>query len=249
MSAFVGVGAQYASIEFDGRARVSASLARECDDAAGADQVFLLQRSVHGRPAARAKHEAGNESESSPMWNATTKQREGLTVTPDAYVASSAIVSPILTQIEYELNFDAGRGRSKNSLTLALLELFLLGVFGIDRCYMGQICLGFVKGVTIGGLGIWALIDYFAIVVTLLRKSPEIHTVGYSAQLTHVEPAFILTIVWVCVHLIMSCFGAKHARQSRAQPRQYFREDRARGGAPSHDAPVATMGPSSTGQK
>ena len=47
-------------------------------------------------------------------------------------------------------------GKSKN--TLVLLSA-LLGTFGVDRFYRGQVGLGIVKLITFGGCGIWALID------------------------------------------------------------------------------------------
>jgi TM2 domain-containing membrane protein YozV len=43
---------------------------------------------------------------------------------------------------------------------LVLLSL-LLGGFGADRFYRGQIGLGIVKLLTVGGCGIWSLVDTF----------------------------------------------------------------------------------------
>jgi TM2 domain-containing membrane protein YozV len=47
---------------------------------------------------------------------------------------------------------------SKNKNLLILLSV-LLGTFGVDRFYRGQVGLGIAKLVTFGGCGIWALVD------------------------------------------------------------------------------------------
>lgn len=47
---------------------------------------------------------------------------------------------------------------SQNKGTLVVLSM-LLGNFGVDRFYRGQVGLGLLKLFTLGGCGVWALVD------------------------------------------------------------------------------------------
>jgi TM2 domain-containing membrane protein YozV len=47
----------------------------------------------------------------------------------------------------------------------AILLCFFFGVFGIHRFYVGKIGTGLLQLITLGGLGIWALVDFIMIVV------------------------------------------------------------------------------------
>ncbi len=46
----------------------------------------------------------------------------------------------------------------------AFLLCFFLGVIGAHRFYVGKIGTGILQIVTLGGLGIWALIDFIMII-------------------------------------------------------------------------------------
>lgn len=53
--------------------------------------------------------------------------------------------------------------------TVAILLSFFLGELGVDRFYMGYVGLGILKLVTIGGFGIWWLIDLIMIITGKMK--------------------------------------------------------------------------------
>jgi len=57
----------------------------------------------------------------------------------------------------------------KDYLTALLLSLFV-GTLGVDRFYLGYTGLGVAKLLTLGGCGIWQIIDFILIAV---RKLPD----------------------------------------------------------------------------
>lgn len=59
-------------------------------------------------------------------------------------------------------------GSGKSQLTALLLALFLGGL-GIHRFYLGYTTIGIIQLLTLGGLGIWALIDLILIITGDLK--------------------------------------------------------------------------------
>lgn len=63
----------------------------------------------------------------------------------------------------------AGEPVSTKSRLAALLLAWFLGVFGVHRFYVGKVGTGILMILTLGGLGIWALIDFIMIAVGSFR--------------------------------------------------------------------------------
>ncbi len=62
-----------------------------------------------------------------------------------------------------------GQFSDKDWTTTLLLSIFLGGL-GVDRFYLGYTGLGIVKLITLGGCGVWALID---LILIILNKLPD----------------------------------------------------------------------------
>ena len=56
-------------------------------------------------------------------------------------------------------------GISEKKILPAFLLCFFLGIFGAHRFYVGKMGTGVLQLLTLGGLGIWAFIDWIMIMV------------------------------------------------------------------------------------
>ena len=58
--------------------------------------------------------------------------------------------------------------------TMALLISIFAGYYGIDRFYIGDTGMGVGKLLTCGGLGVWAIVDWFLIQGATKEKNMEL---------------------------------------------------------------------------
>lgn len=56
---------------------------------------------------------------------------------------------------------------------LALLLSFFFGTFGVDRFYIGNFLLGLLKLITIGGFGVWTIVDWCIMMKTTRKQNLE----------------------------------------------------------------------------
>mmetsp|Transcript_102709 Transcript_102709/g.197154 ORF Transcript_102709/g.197154 Transcript_102709/m.197154 type:complete len:192 (-) Transcript_102709:203-778(-) len=129
---------------------------------------------------------------------------------------SSVAEVPTPTELEMPKGTDLPQ---KSKIVICLITLCHLGCCGVDRCYMGNTLLGVIKGLTAGGLGIWALIDWGVLVLNMVEKSKTIDMLGFEAQWEPggIEPAFIFGICCVVLTLMKGCGLCRQARK-KMQP-------------------------------
>jgi TM2 domain-containing membrane protein YozV len=72
--------------------------------------------------------------------------------------------SLVLKLVQKKVKKAAAKGGDKSQLVAALL-CFFIGVLGIHRFYLGYTWQGVVQLLTLGGLGIWTLIDFIRILL------------------------------------------------------------------------------------
>lgn len=64
-----------------------------------------------------------------------------------------------------------GTPASDKTILVAFLLVFFFGALGVHRFYVGKIGTGILQILTLGGIGIWALIDLIMIVVGAFKDS------------------------------------------------------------------------------
>ena len=93
----------------------------------------------------------------------------------------------------------------KSKVVLVVLSALGLGFLGIDRMYAGQIGLGILKLITIGGFGIWYLIDLVIVLINALSKSKS-GVFGITKWDDNLNTAFYVALVLIVLKIMFMGF-------------------------------------------
>jgi hypothetical protein len=140
----------------------------------------------------------------SPAASANPEPQQPLPVQP-AYAqyppqqANTDATQPLGKTYQAQSVEPAGENPEKSYL-VALLLSYILGSMGVDRFYLGKTGTGIVKLLTLGGLGIWQLIDLFLVAFNKLHaKGDERPLEGYAHNRHWVK---IVAIVMIIVNVL-----------------------------------------------
>ncbi|MCC9165274.1 TM2 domain-containing protein [Pontibacter harenae] len=158
----------------------------------------VLHKKQKAEATATTKEEAVITVEALPTTEATATTDEETTVTASV-VAIPAVVKPKLStseattavaaenaitkkevkhaireakkELKEATKQDAGGGGTGKSQLVALILAALIGALGIHRFYLGYTTIGIIQILTLGGCGIWALIDLIRIITGDLKPA------------------------------------------------------------------------------
>lgn len=113
---------------------------------------------------------AGNDFVGIPKQNAISVSKNETTVGADRNLKSEikTVIKKDSKKNKKASKKSAAAGEGKSQLVALLLALFI-GVLGIHRFYLGYMGIGIIQLLTLGGFGIWALIDLIMIITGSLK--------------------------------------------------------------------------------
>jgi len=141
----------------------------------------FIQNSVNSNSLSNpieVRQEAWNEMQSGAQWKVKLPGQPDQAVDTSTLQmwARSGVIRPdtLILDVQNNMTYSASQIPSifsAKSYVVALLLSFFLGYLGVDRFYLGHTGLGIAKLLTLGGCGIWALIDFILIAIRKVADS------------------------------------------------------------------------------
>merc|ERR1719446_1248165 len=130
-------------------------------------------------------------------------------------------------RLQYELTLPeaAPADAEADKTTMSIIMFFGLNLLGIDRCMLGQTCIGTVKGLTLGGFFIWWIVDHFVMLYNILTQAPEINTIGFHAtwEQDTIKTAFYVSLfclLWNCLAPARAANNSKQSNGKEVKPEE-----------------------------
>lgn len=93
------------------------------------------------------------------------------------------------------MNNQFAGGESDKEYLAAWLLSYFLGIFGADRFYLGEIGLGLLKLFTLGGCGIWWLVDFIIIFAGVMKDKQGRPLTGRAKDFKTTVIIFVILLV------------------------------------------------------
>lgn len=132
---------------------------------------------------------------------------------PQVTVAERPVVTAVLPDINLSTGQAVDISKQRHFLA-AFFFSFFLGLFGVDRFYLGKIWTGILKLLTFGGLGVWATIDLGLIISGAMRDKQGNKLIDADKYKKFAKrTVFILTFALVAVVIAVSAISAYYVIQ------------------------------------
>lgn len=124
--------------------------------------------------------------------------------------------NPVTYLVQTEIEMVKSNPPKVNKVMYVALAMGF-GICGCDRCFMGQVALGCLKGFTLGGCLIWSTIDYFVAVASALSQEKKIDMLGYHATF---KESSISSAFGVCIFFLITGIWQYYSTYSQIQLQQ-----------------------------
>lgn len=184
--------------------------------------IFLLAAQIIGSLGAVVHH-----ADAHPNSNLRIQSNSSMMFSFSHSTWNNIVSNLMQKQVEVQQPYpQPGSAPPKRNKLALLLISYIFGLCGIDRCIIGQCCLGVAKGLTLGGIGIWYVLDYWVLIINSLTKAKEIHEFGWHLVWAEdsIDDAYYLAIVlvvWFFLHLFRTSMTT--SQQATLQTQQQAR--------------------------